>query len=220
MNILIVEDNEILSKNLSRYLTLKWFNNKKVISAEDAESFITTWEFDFMILDLNLPWKDWLTYCRELREKWNNIPIIILTSSDTHEDVILWLNSWADDYIAKPFDYEELIARINAISKRIWLTKKLNNIHKIWDIEIDFFKETVKKWEQNIYLSNLEFNLLKYFIENRQRVIDRVELLENVWGEFDRLMFSRTVDIYVWYLRKKLWQDFIKTRKWSWYILE
>ncbi len=220
MNILIVEDNEILAKNLSRYLEMKGFSADKVISVELAKEKMLLKDYDMLILDINLPWESWLDFCGNLRLKGNNVSIIMLTSSNTSDDIIKWLEKWADDYVAKPFDYDELVARINAVLRRKQVVEKEDKNLLIWDVEVDFAKQEVRKDWELINMSSLEYNLLDYFVKKRGEVIDRVELLEEVWGEFDRLMFSRTVDVHIWYLRKKLWKDFIKTKKGAGYILE
>ncbi len=220
MKILIVEDNEILAKNLARYLEIKNFEVDKVLSVEQANIKMRSKSYELLILDVNLPWESGLTFCHKLRQKWDNISIIMLTSSNTSEDIVLWLEKWADDYVWKPFDYDELIARIKAVLRRKVVVKdEIENLN-IWNTQINFLNHEVKKDNENINLSSLEFNLLKYFIKKRWEVISREELLERVWGEFDRLMFSRTVDIHIWYLRKKFWKDFIKTVKWAGYILD
>jgi DNA-binding response OmpR family regulator len=153
----------------------------------------------------------------ELRKE-SNIPVFILTSKSLIEDKVKWLELGADDYITKPFDITEFLARIKAILRRY---NKLNtNIIKIWDLEIYPDQEKVIKNWAEIWLSSLEFRLLMYFIRNRWKILDRKDIYENVWGDFDSHMFSRTVDVYVGYLRKKLWKDLIKTKRWSWYYLD
>lgn len=219
MKVLIIEDNEILSRNLVRYLSLKDIKTEVSFDWKDwlYKSLINF--YDVIILDINLPFVDWMEICKKIREKWKNVPIIMLTSRSTKKDIIDWLNIWADDYLSKPFDYEELLARINTLTRRS-LKIKSNTKIKIKDYILDLEKVQVSKWEEKINLSNLEFNLFKYLVQNKWKVVSRQEIYEHVWWEFEwDLMFSRTVDVYIWYLRKKLWKDILETKKWFWYII-
>ncbi len=219
MNILIIEDNITISKNLNRYLTLKDIDSEVAWSAEEWEDILKEWNFDLILLDIWLPWMNGRELLEKLRKQWNNIPIIFLTSRDTDDDIIegLWLG--ADDYVSKPFDYEILIARVQSVLRR---TQKKINAMTIWEYILNYDKEEISnaKTGQKIFLSNLEFKLLSYLSKNRWRVIDRATIYEEVWGNFDDFQLSRNTDIYVWYLRKKLWSDIIKTKKWSGYYLD
>ena len=218
MKILIIEDNQILSKNIWEYLKLKNIENKIASSVELAKIILEKEKFDLILLDINLPWKNWLEFCQELRQKENNIWIIFLTSRDSKKDIILGLDLWADDYLVKPFDFSELLSRIKAIYRR------KNNLtsNKIiyWDLIIDIEKKEVFKNKEKIDLSNIEYKLLEFFLQNKWKILDRAKIYEEVWWEFDSHMFSRSVDVYISNLRKKLWQDFIKTKKWSGYYIE
>ncbi len=219
MNILIIEDNEILAKNLSKYLKLKQIENRICYSAEDWEKTLETEKFDIILLDINLPWKSWVDLLKDLRKVWNEIPIIFLTSKDTDEDIVAWLELGADDYISKPFDYEIVIARINSVLRRYY---KKTSFSKIWKYIINFDKQEITDSETKyiIFLSNLEYKLLEFLVKNRWKVIDRATIYEEVWWEFDKFQLSRNTDIYVWYLRKKLWEDIIKTKKGSGYYVD
>jgi len=215
--ILIVEDNEQLSKNIKTILDMNWFSSKIVYSAEDAEKEKLN-DYNLIILDINLPWKNGFEFLKQIRSKWNNISVLILTSKWTSEDKVEWLELWADDYITKPFDIPEFIARIKAILRRdTWIKAEKTSLNG-YDIYPNQEK-VLKNWAE-IWISSLEFKLLMYFLKNRWKVIPRDELYENVWWDFYEHMFSRSVDVYIANLRKKLWKDIIKTRKWSGYYLE
>ncbi len=143
----------------------------------------------------------------------------MLTSRWTKSDIIEWLNVWSDDYLVKPFDYNELLARLKSLTRRN-LKNKSNTFIKYNDFEIDLVKKEVKKLNEKIKLSSLEYDLFLYLSQNRWKVISRKELYEKVWWEFDwDFMFSKTVDVYIWYLRKKLWKDTIETKVWFWYLI-
>jgi len=218
MKVLLIEDNIQLSANIVRYLWLKWVFCKSCLDWEIWLYEIVKHFYDVVILDINLPKINWIDVLKKIRNNWNNIAVIILTSNSSKKDIINWLEAWADDYLTKPFDLEELLARINALYRRNNWNKW--NIIKIKNYVLDIEKHIlINKWE-NIELSNLEYNLIKYFFQNQNKVISRMELYQKVWGEFDwDIMFSKTVDVYIWYIRKKLDKNIISTIKSAGYIL-
>ncbi len=219
MKVLVVEDNEILSRNLVRFLSLKDIQADSSFDWKDWLYKASINFYDVVILDINLPEMDWLEVCKKLREKGKDVPIIMLTSRSTKSDIIEWLDIWADDYLSKPFDYDELIARIKTLSRRN-LKNKSNTKITIWEYLIDLEEIQVYKWSEKIKLSTLEYNLFKYLSQNKWKVVSRQEMYEHVWWEFDwDFMFSKTVDVYIWYLRKKLGRELIETKKWFWYII-
>ena len=219
MNILIIEDNKILSNNIKDYLKLEWIDSNQVFDFESIHYELVNKNYDLIILDIWLGTeKNWFDYCKEIREKWNNIPILILTARNDINNKSIWFKSWADDYLTKPFDYEELLLRINALVRRNY-SNKSNKININWEIDIDIENKSVSlKWEE-IHLSKIEFKLLTYLSQNIWKVISKEELLEKVWNEYDDFKETRTVDVYIWYLRKKIDKDFIKTIRWEWYII-
>jgi len=243
--VLLIEDNEKLSRNIVRFFALKDIQTDLSFNWKDGFYKAVNNYYDAIILDISLPEMNWLEVCKKLREKEKNVPIIMLTSRWTKKDIIKWLDAWADDYLVKPFDYDELIARINSLTRRN--LKNKSNIIKIWDFSIDLEKVEVKRknnisfpltkgswcplrvkdaWKADrdnelINLSNLEFRLFSYLAQNKNKAISRKELYEKVWWEFDwDIMFSKTVEVYIWYLRKKLDKDLIKTIKWVGYMIK
>ena len=200
MKILIIEDTQELGISLVRYLAVKNINSELILNGTDGLYKALTQYYDAIILDINLPWKDWLEVCRELRRKEKNIPIIMLTSRSGKQDIITGLEFWADDYLAKPFDYEILVVRLEALTRRN-LKNKSTEILTAWRYTIYLEKAEVRKkslssvssldwvsknWnfqqEEIIHLSHLEFKLLKYFAQNKHRIIERQELYEKVRG--------------------------------------
>lgn len=216
---LIVEDNPILWRNLKKVLEINWYEADVVKTAEEAEEKILNKNYEFIILDINLPWKSWFDFLKQIRQKWIDIPVLILTSRNTIDDKVIWLELWADDYLTKPFDITEFIARIKAILRRTNWLKSDKIILKNWIEVYPEEQKVIKNWSQ-IWLSALEFKLLLYFLKNKGKVLTRKDIYENVWWDFEDYYFSRTVDVYVGYLRKKLWKDLIKTKKWVWYYLD
>ena len=219
MRVLVIEDNEILSRNLVRYLISRdIFAEAAMVGDEWLKKAISKY-YDIVILDINLPWIDWLEICKQIREREKDVSIIMLTSRWTKEDIIEWLNMWADDYLVKPFEYDELLARINAILRRK-MKNSSNTIIKVDDIELDLQKVEVKKSWKIVQLSKLEYDLYKFLAQNRWVALSRNEIYEKVWWEFQvDFMFSKTIDVYIWYLRKKLWRDLIETKKWFWFLI-
>jgi DNA-binding response OmpR family regulator len=219
MRILVIEDNEILNRNLVRYFSAKDIFAEASFSWEEWLQKALAKYYDVIVLDINLPQLDWIEVCKRLREKWKDVSILMLTSRGMSEDIILWLNSWADDYLIKPFEYSELLARINAIQRRK-LINKSNTIIKIWDIELDLQQMEVKQKWKVVALSKLEYELFKFLAQNKWIPLSRQEIYKKVWWEFDvDFMFSKTIDVYIWYLRKKLGKDLIETKKWFWFMI-
>lgn len=217
MKVLLIEDNVQISANIVRFLALK---NITCESSQDWKDWLykaLTNHYDVIILDINLPSLNWLEILKTIREKQKDNQIIMLTSNSKKQDIVDWLNLWADDYMTKPFDFEELLARINSLNRRNFKNKW--NIITFWNnYKIDLDKIELKQKDEIIKLSPLEFNLLKYLVQNISKTISRQELYEKVWWEFDwDIMFSKTVDVYIWYLRKKLNPELIQTVKWVWY---
>lgn len=217
MKILLIEDNIQISKNIIRFLSLNnIFCDSSLDGKEGLYKALTTY-YDVIILDINLPLMNGLDVLKAIRERQKDNQIIMLTSNSLKEDIIEGLNLWADDYMTKPFDFDELLARLHTLNRRN-LKNKSNIIHFWIDYSLDIEKTQVKKWNEIIKFSNLEFNLLKYLLQNQQKTISRQELYEKVWGEFDwDIMFSKTIDVYIWYLRKKLDSQIIQTVKWVGY---
>lgn len=219
MRVLVIEDNEILSRNLVRYLSSRdIFSEAAMVGDEWLRKAISKY-YDIVVLDINLPWIDGLEICKQIREREKDVSIIMLTSRGTKEDIIEGLNMWADDYLVKPFEYEELIARMNAVLRRK-MKNSSNTIIKVEDIELDLQKVEVKKNWKIVQLSKLEYDLFKYLAQNRWVALSRNEIYEKVWWEFQvDFMFSKTIDVYIWYLRKKLGKDVIETKKWFGFLI-
>ena len=219
MRVLVVEDNEILSRNLVRYLISRDIFAEVALDWDEGLRKAATKYYDIVILDINLPGMNGLEICKGLREREKDVSIIMLTSNSRNEDIIDGLDSGADDYLVKPFEYSELMARMNAIMRRKNVNKSNTKI-SVWDIEVDLQKvEVSQKWKQ-VKLSKLEYDLFKYLAQNKWMALSRKEIYETVWGEFDGdFMFSKTIDVYIGYLRKKLGKEVIETKKGYWFLI-
>lgn len=222
MKVLIVEDNKILSNNISAYLQLENIQTHQLFEWSKVNYELTINNYDLIILDLWLPDIDGVELCKKIRDSGKNIPILMLTARNTINDKISWLKSWADDYLTKPFDYEELIVRIEVLLRRNFSVKS-ENIQLEIDgktLEINKQLKQVSFDNKDIHLSNTEYELLLYLIQNKWNIIPKETLLEKVWWDYDDFNLSRTVDVYVWYLRKKITKSLVCTIRWEWYIIK
>ncbi|HEX3131114.1 MAG TPA: response regulator transcription factor [Thermoanaerobaculia bacterium] len=159
--------------------------------------------FDLVILDILLPGRDGLEVCRELRARGSQVPVLMLTARGQVVDRVVGLKLGADDYLTKPFEMIELLARIEALLRRSHVPMTPTGTYDFGDVRVDFRRAEVYRDGQPVALSALEFKLLAYFIENRGALLTRDELLDKVWG-YDAMPVTRTVDVHVGSLRQKL----------------
>ncbi len=216
--ILIIEDDKWILNSLKLYLSKSNFEIKLCDNWLDAINFFKTFKPDLIILDINLPWKNGIEICKEIRET-DNIPIIILSARWDEEDKVLALDLWADDYVSKPFSPRELLARINSVLKRFLNVSTDNEVKTISFKNIVLFVNNFScqiSWEL-IKTTKTEFMILKYMIENKNETILRDKLMkEIIW--YENYLYDRTVDTHIKNLRKKLWDAInIKTIRWIWY---
>jgi DNA-binding response OmpR family regulator len=203
MRILIVEDEAKLAEALKKGLELKGFTVDWLSDSEKARTRIMLYrdEYDLILLDLMLPGIDGATICRDVRAEGVTTPIIILTARDETEYKIDLLNLGADDYIAKPFSFDEVVARMNAVLRRP--SETLPTTLTVRDIELDPSKHTVKKDGKDISLTLKEFSLLEFFMRHPNEALKREQVLDHVWS-FDFPAFSNVLDVHMKNLRKKL----------------
>ncbi|MCX7996459.1 MAG: response regulator transcription factor [Patescibacteria group bacterium] len=219
MRILIVEDQIDLVKNIKRFLEIEGFKVVTATSADAAEALLETETFEAIVLDLNLPGpKDGMQLCRELRTAGFLAPILILTARTAKDSILEGLNIGADDYITKPFDMDELVARVRSAIRRNH--RQPNPVIEIKNVRIDTLAKKVTRDGEEIKLAPKEYALLEYLALHKNAVQERSTIIEQVWGEFDALMFSQTVDVHVAYLRKKLGKELIKTAKGGYMITD
>jgi two-component system alkaline phosphatase synthesis response regulator PhoP len=205
MRILLVEDEKGLILTLTDRLVSEGF---EVTSASDGKSgfdIASEGAFDLIILDVMLPKKNGYDVCRDLRQQGINTPVLMLTAKGETIDKVLGLKLGADDYLTKPFEVIELLARIEALLRR---SPSKQNGHgsgsfRFGDVAVDFKRAEVRRSERSIELSAMEFKLLQYLIENRGVVHTRDSLLDAVWG-YDAMPSTRTVDVHIAWLRQKL----------------
>jgi len=204
MKILLVEDEAGLILTLTDRLQSEGFQIKSAADGETGLSLAVSENFDLIILDVMLPRKNGYDVCRDLRQKGINTPILMLTAKGETIDKVLGLKLGADDYLTKPFEVIELLARIEALLRRSPHTNhNSTESFRFGDVAIDFKRAEVRKENQMVELSAIEFKLLQFLIENRGAVHSRDKLLDEVWG-YDAMPSTRTVDVHVAWLRQKL----------------
>ena len=178
-------------------------------SGDDAESYIASSEYDLVILDVMLPDQSGLDTARHIRRDGFGGPIIMLTALSTTKDKVHGLDAGADDYLTKPFSFEELLARVRALLRRHNSKTGVHSILKYSEIEMDLVHRKVTRQNQEISLTAKEFSLLEYFLRNPERPLGRVSIAEHVWDiHFDSE--SNVIDVYVNLLRKKIDAPFNK----------
>lgn len=205
MRILVVEDNPKVSGLLARGLTEQGHNVVVRETGHDGESAATGDCFDAIILDVMLPDIDGLSVCRNVRRAGVKTPILMLTALSDTVDKVNGLNAGADDYLAKPFEYDELIARINALHRRADTTE--STVLTYEDVSLDLSSRTVMRRGQDIKLSNKEFMLLQHFMRNPGRVLSRTSIASKVW-DVELAEESNVIDVCVSTLRRKLDKPF------------
>lgn len=204
MKVLLVEDEPHVAGIINRGLTENGFSVSVAPDGNMGLKMARANSFDIIILDIMLPGINGLEVCRQLRNEKDHTPILFLTALGTTENIVAGLNTGGDDYLVKPFKLAELEARIKSITRRKFLTvQEDEDIHHLGQILIDLKSKRVTLDSREVMLTSTEFRLLEYFIRNKNRVLSRMEILENVWG-IDFNMGTNVVDVYVNYLRKKL----------------
>ena len=221
MRLLVVEDQKDLNKIITKHLTAEGYSVDSCFDGEEALDYIDMADYDGIILDIMMPKIDGLAVLRQMRAEGNDTPVLFLTARDAVEDRVEGLDTGASDYLIKPFAFEELLARIRA------MTRKASGIQSSTftaaDLVMDTAAHTVSRGGRDITLSAKEFALLEYLLRNKGKVLSRTMIENNLWN-FDYAGGTNAVDVYIRYLRKKIDDDFeqklIHTVRGSGYILK
>lgn len=201
MKILVVEDNIDLNKIIVRKLTAEGNAVDSCFNGQEALEFIDGTEYDVAILDIMMPEMDGLAAVRALRTRGNLTPVIFLTARDTVADKVKGLDMGANDYLVKPFSFDELAARIRAVTRTV--TNNPTNIYTLADLSLDTQTHIVKRGRKTINLTAREYMLLEYLLRNKNRVLSRQKIEDSVWS-YDYEGGTNVVDVYISYLRKKI----------------
>ena len=206
-NILVVEDEQRLAELLNKQLLEAGFNCDVAVDGYIGKMMAESKKYNLIILDINIPLLNGYDLCRELRKIDNKTIVIMLTAFGTQENKMAGFNAGADDYVIKPFEFRELLARINVFLRRAELTDSNPDIIRISDLEMDLKTKKVVRGQKKIDLTVKESLLLETFLKNKGKLLTREFIMEQVWGiDFDPS--TNIIDVYVNYLRKKIDKDF------------
>ncbi len=201
MRILLAEDDKLLLTSIARGLREALHDVDLAMEGRQALALATEHPYDVIVLDVLLPGMTGLEVCQAVRERGDRVPILMLTALDAVEHRIAGLDAGADDYLTKPFDFGELLARLRAITRRHGERAPPRLV--LGDLVVDNERHTVRRGERDITLTAREFALLVYLASNAGRVVSRAELMEHVWGDHPD-KYSNIIDVYASRLRRKI----------------
>ena len=206
--ILVVEDEPKVSDFIKKGLEVAGYEAEVASNGVLGLSKAESGSFDCLVVDINLPKLNGIDLCKAIRVKDPQVPIIILTALSSTDDKLIGFQAGADDYLAKPFEFRELLARISALLKRTLANPNIgNSILKVANLELDRESKTVKRGDQQIGLTAKEFTLLEYLLLNKGRVVPKAEIAEKIWGlNFDT--GTNVIEVYINFLRKKIDKHF------------
>jgi len=213
LSLLLVEDTKTIAESIKKYLELDWHKVMWVDHWDYANELVKHQSFDIILLDLMLPWVDWITIAKTIRSVHPETPILIMTAKWQLEDKLEWFEVWADDYLVKPFDLEELEARVLALAKRLPNKREL----VFEDIRLDSNQKKVFKWEKELKFSLKEFQILEMLMQNQWIAISRLDIIEEIWWWEAWFEEDWKLDVYLSTIRRKIGKDRIETIKWFWY---
>jgi two-component system OmpR family response regulator len=205
MKVLVIEDEKKIASLLRKGLSAQGFVVDYALDGDEGYALATTRPYDVLVLDIMLPGRDGLSILRNLRERKIALPVILLTARSELNERLEGLNLGADDYLAKPFHIEELIARIHAVTRRATGTGQ--SILTVADLTMNLLTREVRRADQRIELTTREFSLLEHLMRSPGRVLTRVEICERVW-EYNFDPGTNLVDVYIQRIRKKVDGDF------------
>jgi len=223
MNILLVEDDERISKFLVKGLGEAGYQMVLADSGEKVRDFINVYDFDIILMDIMLPGMDGMQLTQLIRFKKNYTPILVISALNSPDDKIKMLDLGADDYLSKPFHFEELISRIKALTRRNKLSyQEDTEVLSCGNLKVDTNLHKVIQNDKEIELSPTEYKLLTFLMEHKNKVLSRTQILHNVWGiNFDST--TNVVDVYISYIRNKIdetEQKIIHTVKGTGYLVK
>lgn len=209
MRILIAEDEKDLNDLLKKRLEKQQYSVDVCYDGQEALDYLEVTEYAVVILDIMMPKVDGLTVLKQIRKKKKNIPVLLLTAKDSIEDRVTGLDLGADDYLVKPFAFEELLARIRVMIRKTASVGTKTNIIEIADLNIDLNTHRVMRAGKEIELSSKEFAVLRYLALNQGIVLSREKIEQNIWN-YDYMGSSNVIDVYIRYLRRKIDASFEK----------
>lgn len=221
MRILVAEDERDLNEILCKKLRSEDYCVDGCFDGEEALDYLASVEYDAVILDIMMPKRSGLQVVEQLRRQGDHTPVLFLTARDSIDDRVTGLDAGADDYLVKPFAFDELLARLRVMTRK-WGGER-SNLFTIDDLTLDIRSKRVERGGVELKLSAKEYALLEYLIRNKGVVLSRIQIEENIWG-FDYEGSSNIVDVYIRYLRRKIDKDhpvkLIHTIRGSGYVLK
>ena len=221
MRILIAEDQRDLNRILTKKLTAEGYSTDSCFDGKEALDFLAAGAYDGAILDINMPGLDGISLVEEMRKAGNYTPVLFLTARDSVSDRVSGLDAGANDYLVKPFSFEELMARVRALTRKTPLSN--TPVYSISDLTLDTRSRGVTRGGTEIKLSAKEYSLLEYLLRNKGIVLSRENIENNLWN-FDYEGGTNAVDVYIRYLRKKIDEPFeeklIHTVRGAGYVLK
>lgn len=205
MKLLVVEDEHKIANALRDGLTQESFAVDVVYDGRDGLAAATAEDYDLLILDVMLPGMSGLAICQQLRDEANHVPILMLTAKDQTRDIVNGLNAGADDYLVKPFSFEELLARLRALLRRPH--DSLGDNLSAVDLTLDTISKRVTRGTTGIALSSKEYALLEYLLRNKGKVLSKQNIIHHVWN-FDADILPNNVEVFIAYLRAKIEKPF------------
>ncbi len=209
MRILVIEDEHRIANTIKKGLEQERYAVDVSYSGKDGFDLASTEDYDLLIVDLMLPQMDGLTICKTLRMKNIHTPILVLTARGQIQDKVNGLDSGADDYLTKPFSFEELLARIRALTRRP--KHAINTILNVGDLTLNPKLYEVKRVNIPIKLSNKEFSLLEYLMRNSNKILSKDEIINHVW-DYDDDVLPNTVEVNIRNLRNKIDKPFLQSK--------
>lgn len=205
MRVLVVEDEKYMNRIINKKLKVEGYSVDSCYDGEEALSYIKSTSYDIIIMDIMMPQKNGYEVLKEIRHEGNSVPVLFLTAKDALEDRVKGLDLGADDYLVKPFHFEELMARIRVMIRRSH--GKVSNQLQIADLILDINAHIVKRNNNFIELSAKEFAILEYMMQNAGIVLSREKLETHIWN-YDYQGASNMIDVYIRYLRIKIDKDY------------
>jgi DNA-binding response OmpR family regulator len=205
MRILVIEDEHRIANSIKKGLEQERYAVDITYTGPDGYDLASTEDYDLILLDIMLPEMNGIEICKELRKNKIHIPILMLTAKGQMEDKVVGLDAGADDYMTKPFSFDELLARVRALTRRKGTT--VNTNLTVEDLVLDKKLFLVKRGNKEIKLSNKEFSLLEYLISNKNTIVTKDQIIAHVW-DYDADILPNTIEVYIKNLRNKIDKPF------------
>ncbi len=203
MRILVIEDEKNLNDIIVKRLKVEHYGVDACYDGAEGLDYILATEYDAIILDVMLPKINGFEILKKIRDKKIKTPVLLLTAKDSVEDKVRGLDLGADDYLLKPFAFDELLARIRVLLRKTSNTETANNIFSIANLTVDITSRTVKRDDKSLKLSTREFTILEYMIRNKGKILSRDTIEQHIWN-YDYEGGTNVIDVYIRYLRKKI----------------